>query len=39
VIGWINDLSLRIEQFIQISETVHHKGAEQLEVKKHFLFQ
>ncbi|OXA50597.1 Dynein heavy chain, cytoplasmic [Folsomia candida] len=31
VINWINDLALRIEQFIGISQTVKQKGAEQLE--------
>ncbi len=37
VISWINDLALRIDQFIHISQTVHLKGAEQLEVIIIFL--
>jgi hypothetical protein len=32
VIAWINDLALRITQFIHISQTVSQLGAEQLEV-------
>lgn len=32
VINWINDLALRIQQFITISETVHLNGAESLDV-------
>ena len=33
VISWINDLALRIEQLIGISQNVHLNGAETLEVR------